>query len=183
MGGFARVALPVAMAIAAPYAMAALGPATASQLGVMAVQGGMSNVVIPVAFPWASAALAGVGALAGEQQRNQQLKYQNQLRNNQIAQQQQVLAVQEKQRRDRLRKAIASERARFGAMGMNSRGGSAAALIRGLTKSVEKDINFGRQSFNLKRRSLLEESAPAKRSGFSLVQRSLSPFVNILEAA
>ncbi|MBK8208788.1 MAG: hypothetical protein IPK78_01385 [Rhodospirillales bacterium] len=100
----------------------------------------------------------------------------------QIQQQQEV---QSRERRDQLRRALATQRARFGAQGIAAGGGSAEAALGGLEAEAARDeqeaSSVGTMRINRiddqldwqKRRNLLDASSPRYRSAFSLMQRSL----------
>ena len=104
------------------------------------------------------------------------------------AQQQQIQQTQEisdRQRRDQLRRALATQRARFGAQGIVTGSGSGAAALSGLEAEADRaetdsqalsNLRIGRLSDQLdwqRQRNLLSASAPAYRGAFSLFQRSL----------
>ncbi len=100
----------------------------------------------------------------------------------QIQQQQEV---QSRERRDQLRRALATQRARFGAQGIAAGGGSVEAALGGLEAEAARDeqeaSSVGTMRINRiddqldwqKRRNLLDASSPRYRSAFSLMQRSL----------
>ena len=48
--------------------------------------------------------------------------------------------IQNRQRREELRKAQATQRARFGSTGLNAAGGSAASVLSGLARQVDEAI-------------------------------------------
>lgn len=88
----------------------------------------------------------------------------------------------ERQRRDRLRRVLATQRARFASQGIGE-GGSAQAVLGGLASEAERENAEGRALASSRisrindelewsrRRSLLEASRPANRLAFGLVQR------------
>jgi hypothetical protein len=90
-----------------------------------------------------------------------------------------------RQRRDQLRRALATQRARFGAQGIAAGGGSAEAAIGGLEAEAAREeadaqslgaLRLGRLNDELdwqRRRNLLDASSSRYRTAFSLVQRSL----------
>lgn len=100
----------------------------------------------------------------------------------QIQQQQEI---QSRERRDQLRRALATQRARFGSQGIAASGGSVDAALGGLEAEAARDeqdanslgtMRISRINDELdwqKRRNLLDASSPRYRSAFSLMQRSL----------
>ena len=98
---------------------------------------------------------------------------------------QQTQEIQARQRQDQLRRALATQRARFGAQGIGAGDGSAEAALGGLEAEAarqEQDasslsgMRINRINDDLEwqqRRSLLDASASRYRSAFSLMQRSL----------
>lgn len=103
----------------------------------------------------------------------------------QVMQIQQTQEIAARQRRDQLRRALATQRARFGAQGIAAAGGSAEAALGGLEAEAAREdadaqslaeLRIGRLNDQLdwqRRRNLLEASSPRYRTAFSLVQRSL----------
>jgi hypothetical protein len=93
--------------------------------------------------------------------------------------------IDSRQRRDQLRRALATQRARFGAQGLAAGGGSVDAALSGLEAEAEReesdaqrltDTRMSRLSEEAgwqRRRNLLDASASRYRSSMSLVQRSL----------
>ncbi len=86
-----------------------------------------------------------------------------QARQNQILLQRQ--AAEEQQQRDLLAKASATQRAKMGAVGMGGAGGSAAAILAGMSEDTAESIAASAQSAQLK----LRTSSPASGSGQSLL--------------
>jgi hypothetical protein len=98
---------------------------------------------------------------------------------------QQTREMAARQRRDQLRRALATQRARFGAQGIAAGGGSAEAAIGGLEAEAAREeadaqnlseLRIGRLNDQLdwqRRRNLLDASSSRYRTAFSLVQRSL----------
>jgi hypothetical protein len=90
--------------------------------------------------------------------------------------------LEETERRERLRRAIAAQRARFGAQGIAS-SGTAEAVLSGLAKEADVDIATAGELSALRtkrisdeysrRRSLLEASSPINRLNFGLMQKGL----------
>lgn len=99
--------------------------------------------------------------------------------------------IRERQRREQLRRGLASQRALFGAQGIG-RGGSAGAVLKGLSDETERrigderslndlrigDINFGLEQ--RRRRSLLELSSARNRAAFNLLGKGLNS-ISLLE--
>jgi hypothetical protein len=98
---------------------------------------------------------------------------------------QQHQEVQSLDRRDQLPRALATQRARFGAQGIAAGGGSVEAALGGLEAEAARDeqeaSSVGTMRINRiddqldwqQRRNLLDASSPRYRSAFSLMQRSL----------
>ena len=94
----------------------------------------------------------------------------------------QAQRVEERQRRDRLRRALATQRSRFGAQGVGA-GGSAQAVLAGLAAEADQEnadtralasSRINRTDDQLawsRRRNLLEASRPANRMAFGLLQQ------------
>jgi multidrug efflux pump subunit AcrA (membrane-fusion protein) len=97
----------------------------------------------------------------------------------QSAQIRQSQAIVQREQLDRLRRAIAAQRARFGAQGVGQ-GGSSAAVISGLISDVEAErkdydrltkLRLNRLDDQLEwgaRRNLLQATYPVVRSGVSV---------------
>ena len=97
----------------------------------------------------------------------------------------QTQAINDRQRRDQLRRALATQRARYGAQGIATGSGSSEAALSGFQAEVDRaeansqalsSLRIDRLSDQLdwrSQRSLLSASAPAYRGAFSLFQRSL----------
>ena len=95
--------------------------------------------------------------------------------------------IRERQRREQLRRALASQRASFGAQGIG-RGGSADAVLKGLSDDTERrigdqrslnDLRIGNINFALeqrRRRNLLELSSTPNRAAFNLLGKGLETF-------
>ena len=102
----------------------------------------------------------------------------------QIEQIRSAQAHEEQQRQRALKKAMATQRARFGAQGL-SPGGSANAVISGLAAEADAEDRQGRELARLRidrlntktamegRRNLLEASQPTYRAAFGLLRNSL----------
>ena len=97
-----------------------------------------------------------------------------QIRQNQI--------IEERKRRDRIRRALATQRARFGAQGIGS-GGSSQAVLAGLAAEAEQEHADSRAQTSSRisqindqlawsrRKNLLEASRPGNRMAFGLLQQ------------
>jgi hypothetical protein len=118
----------------------------------------------------------------------QQKEAQSQAKAEARAQAQQIQQTQEinaRQRQEQLRRALATQRARFGAQGIAAGSGSAEAALGGLQAEAARedadsrslsDLRIGKLNDQLdwqRRRNLLEASSSQYRSAFSLVQRGL----------
>lgn len=100
----------------------------------------------------------------------------------QINQLQQTQQLEDRARRERLRRAVAAQRARFGAQGIAS-SGTANAVLSGLAAETDEQIATAGATTSLRvnklnddlsrRQSLLEASSPQNRLTFSLVQKGL----------
>jgi hypothetical protein len=98
--------------------------------------------------------------------------------------------VEDQARRDRLRRAIAAQRARFGAQGLSA-SGTANAVLGGLAAETDKAIAADNSVTALRvnklldessrRRSLLEASNPQNQMTFSLFQKGIRtiPLIDI----
>lgn len=92
-------------------------------------------------------------------------------------------AIEEKRRREKLRQAMAQQRARFGGQGLSATGGSAKAVLAGLKNRTESEIADARSYGNLqigqinrglagrRRLSLLQESQDHARNAFDLFRK------------
>ena len=91
---------------------------------------------------------------------------------------------EEQRRHEALRRSLAAQRTRFAAQGV-SQGGSANAVLQGLSSDVDEEDRRSRElarakvdeiNTNLrlaKRRNLLETTQPNRRGAFSLIQQGL----------
>jgi len=129
-------------------------------------------------------------AVLGVLQKSQATRAQNrQLSAQQAIQEQRIAAtrqVEERRRKEQLRRNKAAQRARFGGLGLSSSGGSAAAVLRGLStrsslEGQDRDLLSGielnglRQDFDRRRRrNLLEVRKNAFNTGFSLLRQGIS---------
>ncbi len=172
MGGFARVVLPIAASFAAPYAGAALGLA-----GPTAAAG--TSTVLSRAI--SGAILTGINQIGSLSQQRAQQRAARARNQAEAARIQREYEIRERNRRNALRKTVAAQRARFGALGIGSSGGSAAAIITGLQSKTDADSRFDRDTTGLRRTSLLEASRPAARNNFQLLRKTLTPFINLLD--
>lgn len=103
----------------------------------------------------------------------------------QARQLQQAEDIASRQRQDQLRRALATQRARFGAQGIVADAGSAQAALSGLQAEADRQAAEASATTGLRldrldqqldwqqRRSLLDASSPRYRSAFSLMQRGL----------
>ncbi|MBC8337137.1 MAG: hypothetical protein H8E39_00460 [Alphaproteobacteria bacterium] len=101
-----------------------------------------------------------------------------------IQQIQQAQQIRDSQKRERLRKTLAQQRSRFGARGIG-RGGSADAVLRGLTNETERNIadQRGLNALSIndiqgdlqqrRQQNLLEASTRQRRAAFSLMKKGL----------
>ncbi len=90
--------------------------------------------------------------------------------------------IENKERRDRLRRAVAAQRARFGAQGIAA-SGTAQAVLGGLAAETDQEIAASGLKAALRvnkiiddssqRASLLAASSPQNRLSFSLLQKGL----------
>ena len=95
--------------------------------------------------------------------------------------------IRERERRERLRRALATQRAQFGSQGLG-RGGSAEAVLKGLATETDRAIQDDRSLNALRigdinrafdqrrRRNLLKASDPRRRLAFGLLERGLNSF-------
>lgn len=97
---------------------------------------------------------------------------------------QQTQAIQSRERQEQLRRALATQRARFGAQGIGGDGSAAAALGGLAAEAAREDQDASTLSATRidrindglawqQRRSLLDASQSRYRTAFSLMQRSL----------
>ncbi len=105
------------------------------------------------------------------------------LKSAQIRQEQ---AIDEQDRQERLRRALAVQRARFGAQGLSSTEGSAAATLGGLALAANRDSQQAESITSLRldrlaeeqawagRKNLLQSAQAPYRSAFSLLSRGVS---------
>ena len=128
-------------------------------------------------------------------QRNLQIEQQNQQAKfaraageaearGQIEQIQQSTQASERQRQEAIRRALATQRARYGAQGIGA-GGSADAVLAGMAVEAQRDTQEARKVAQLRinqireqtawqnTRNLLDASQFANRSAFNLVQQGL----------
>jgi len=126
-----------------------------------------------------SAAMAGMNSI----QARQQARSANRQAQAQAAQKTAVLnraqQIEERRRKDQLKRDTATQRARFAAQGTGARGGSAAAVLQGLARPVDEAIEDTRlrtessisainENLSYRNRTnLLEASAPLRRFAFN----------------
>jgi len=189
MGDFAKVALPVAAAVAAPFVFGPAAIVTLPQSAGTAWAGTVGNLALIGTSPWALAANAGMAGLtqlgALQQQRSQAAiaRARNEAERARI---QRDFEVAERKRRSELKRSLAQQRARFGASGTSSASGSASAVLRGLQKQTDDASNdhlgsVRQQTASANRINLLEESSARKRGQFQAFQKTISPFIDLLE--
>jgi hypothetical protein len=184
MGDFARVALPVAVAVIAPFALGTASLATVPITGGSIGAGTAGTTFIQGMSPWmiaANAGLTGLSQLGGIRQQRQQQQIAQAQSAAQARELQRRQAAEERKRRERLKANVATQRARFGASGLSSRGGSGAAVIAGLTQRTDQQSADAARDFEFQRTNLLEASRPARRDGFKLFQKTISPLVNLFD--
>lgn len=135
----------------------------------------------------ATAAMTALQMIQAKQQAKAQNAAAAATAQSQIQQNQRAQAIRERQRRERLRQTLASQRARFGARSIGG-GGSANAVLQGLTKNTESAIAderslnafpINRINTNLelrRQRNLLEASDAQRRSVFNLLSKGYGAF-------
>lgn len=195
MGGFARVAAPIAVSLAAPYALAGMGlsiPGMTAAAPFNSLTNGFTNMltgfngvatVYQPVFSWGnliSAGLSGINSALSYQQQGYAEYQAAQQRNAQLTAMYQAQAQQEQQRQDRLRRLTASQRAAYGAMGLDADAGSGQALIEGLMKKEDQDAAYRRDELLRKSQDLLEASHPKNQFGFDFFINALAPTVRLL---
>jgi hypothetical protein len=99
---------------------------------------------------WASSMVSLMGSAAERVQANQRQKAMDDTQQQAFDQQAAALRRQQdaetRDREDLLRRTLAAQRARLGAMGVGSSGGSATALVEGLTQRAATDVaNIGQR--------------------------------------
>lgn len=144
------------------------------------LRAGASMVDVVAGVPVATAVLgaAETGARQKVEQQAVQEGYDQQAQTLQRQQQQQI-----RERQDLLRRTVAAQRARLGAMGVAAGGGSADALVAGLHQQAAVDVSdmgaeYGDRLSVLdsKRRRQREDLAQSYRQQWG---RSLAPLVSI----
>lgn len=90
-----------------------------------------------------------------------------------LEQQQLVLArdVEARKRRDQLKSDQATQRARFGALGITAAGGSATAVMRGLSTAAQRDANDTDSAFDLKNLGMAQSFASQRRQNLLELRR------------
>ena len=101
--------------------------------------------------------------------------------------------IEARRKREALKRITATQRARFGAQGTGGRGGSADAVLGGLAKPVEEDIENSRlmagdkinqiqSNFNQTRRAnLLEASSPVRQYIYSNLRKQIPRITSLLD--
>lgn len=136
-----------------------------------------------------SAALSAMQYAVGEKQRTDELKIElaaaQSQANSEAAQVQQAAASEIAERQDRLRRAIATQRARFGAQGTGS-GTSSTAALAGLASDADREDQetvdqantqlqrISDQLATVKRKSLLDTTYPRYQKAISTVRQGIS---------
>ncbi|MBL6931199.1 MAG: hypothetical protein ISR46_06830 [Rhodospirillales bacterium] len=110
---------------------------------------------------FATVAMMGLKMIQSDQQAKVQQNAAMAQQRADVQQRQYQLQIQEREKRDRLKRAQATQRSRFGAQGLNPAGGSAAALLEGLRKETEKSI-ADQWGLNTMRNNQLAENAQSK---------------------
>lgn len=179
MGGFssaARVAAPVALAVAAPYVGQVAGLTGMTEAAAAESAFGQMS-----ALSWKEVMGLGAASLMGEMGYQQQLKAQ-QAANARAVQEasfmQQEAARREKQRRDLLAREQASARARLGAMGLGSVGGSGAAVLSGLARPTLEAIDGDRAALDHRIGGLFDTQGS---SGAGLARNLVTTGINLLD--
>jgi len=188
MGNFKPVA-ELALLAASAYATGGATVAAQGASTLAATEGGsfIANFAAQEAAKKAAiATLFSAGkmglSMAGPSQQNAAIAQQRA----DIQQRQYQLQIQERDKRARLKRAQATQRARFGGQGLNSTGGSAAALLEGLRKDTEKSI-FDQRSFeNMQVNQLAENTRRKGRINLlenrnSQISKGLESAFNLLE--
>ena len=79
--------------------------------------------------------------------------------------------VETKNRREKLRTDQASQRARFGALGISSAGGSSGAVLRGLSTDAARDVSELNQAFDLRSLGAAQDFAARRRQNLLDLRR------------
>ena len=120
---------------------------------------------------------------------NKAASVQNEYENSRIRRSQEIEA---KKQKEDLKRAQATRRANFGARGINAAGGSAAAVLSGMTKKMDDELAVdGRDAAyqislnnnalkNRQKRNLLELSSPFERMAHGMLKSRL-PGKNLLD--
>lgn len=142
----------------------------------------MGEIAAILAVQTAMAAIEG-------QQNNKAAKGQRNVEDARIRRSQEIEARRQK---EALKRGQATQRANFGASGLNSSAGSAAAVLGGMGKRVDKKLALDAQEAeygiainnavykNTKRKNLLALSAPLERMAYGQMQKKLNS-VNLLD--
>lgn len=130
----------------------------------------------------ATAAMTALSMIQAKQQAKAQNTAATAQSQSQIQQIQRRQEIRDRQRREQLKRLLATQRARFASRGVG-RGGSAQAVLDGLAKETDQDIAderslnafpIGRINEALdtrRRRNLLEASSTRRRLAFDLLGR------------
>ncbi|MEO5338665.1 MAG: hypothetical protein H7841_17530 [Magnetospirillum sp. WYHS-4] len=174
MGGFVRVAAPIAISLAAPHLFAGLGFGVS---GLNTIGGGLA-----IPSGWSTLLSAGLSGLNNAMQYQQQgyAEYQAaQQRNMELQQQYAQQADRERRRQIQLKQASASQRANMGALGMAD-SSSGEAVLSGLYRKGDEETALERQRLDLGYRNLLDASHSKSQWGMDLFIKSLAPTVRLL---
>lgn len=107
---------------------------------------------------YTAAAMMGLNLLQSSQQNKATMSADAAQQRADIQQRRYQLQIQERDKRDRLKRAVSTQRSRFGAQGLNPASGSAAALIEGLRKDTEKSISNQRSMETMRINNLIDNS-------------------------
>ncbi|MBF0247977.1 MAG: hypothetical protein HQL36_07890 [Alphaproteobacteria bacterium] len=119
--------------------------------------------------------------LMGNAQAEAQAKYQQRQMELQKLIEQRKRDQEERKMRDLLKKEQASARARFGAMGMNSGGGSARAVLDGMQKKFSRDLAEMNEMYDLQ--DYAEQSQAAFQSEIDLLGEQQNNFGKLMSYA
>jgi hypothetical protein len=120
-----------------------------------------------------TAVSAAVGAIQSAAQQRAQARVQNEAAERQIAEQQMAREQAEKKARDDAKAQQARARASFGARGVSSAGGSANALIDGISSRTEEAIAENRQLSDFGIESLRANQQARQRESLLQTRNSL----------
>ncbi len=135
---------------------------------------------------FATAAMLAVNTLSSAQQAKAQQAAATARQRADIQQRQYQLQIEERRKRDRLKRQEAARRARFGAQGVASAGGSAAALLQGLRNETEREIAEMHNLQNMRLGELNRENQSRAKINLlehrnDLLKKGLGTAFNLLE--